>query len=577
MRAHAPAFRRPSRCPAVLLGVIGGTLGWAAALGAAPAAAGGAGTVTRTDLDAPAPVYERARGVIREELDPVLAPDGSGLPHELWRGLSAQALAESLGQLTLPSPSATLNGLWRRLIASDSAADAASPARFTALRVEALDQAGLIDEAAAVLAKSPAASREPLLMALTARSEIGLGNSERGCEIAQSLTAARKSLPKPMQGDLLLIAGYCALARGDTAGAALQASLIRDLELASGTSADLLDAVAAGLAPEIPKEAKLSLLDYRIGALKGGFSPGDLVPHASPALLAGLAHDPRTAADIRLAAGEAAAALNILPPTDLAPLYRARGAGGDAGSIERASLFTASEAERMPLRKARLVRSFLDEARRIGLYGPALRLMADATASIAPIPEVGWFAETAIEVSLVSGNFEAARRWAAFTDSADSLNPAAPQPLAHWLALVDLADASAAAGSGRGLAAVAAMAQAGRFEATLVNRLTTVLDALALPVPATLWELAGRAPQPAGGHLPDTGVLTELAEASRKKEFGRTVLLVMRTLGPAGAEGAHLIALGDSLRALKRAGLEGEARQLAVEGLLAAWPRAVSQ
>jgi hypothetical protein len=85
--------------------------------------------------------------------------------------------------------------------------------------------------------------------------------------------------------------------------------------------------------------------------------------------------------------------------------------------------------------------------------------------------------------------------------------------------------------------------------------------------------VANRTPQPAGGHLPDTGVLTELADASKKKEFGRTVVLAMRTLGSEGAEGAHIIALGDTIRALKRSGLEREARQLALEGIFTAWPR----
>jgi hypothetical protein len=120
------------------------------------------------------------------------------------------------------------------------------------------------------------------------------------------------------------------------------------------------------------------------------------------------------------------------------------------------------------------------------------------------------------------------------------------------------------------------MALHGRLDTALLHRVATVLDALDMSVPLPLWDLASRSPQPSNGHLPDTGVLSQLAEAS-KKEFGRTVLLVLRTIGPSGAEGAHMIALGDSIRALKRAGLEAEAHQLALEGLFGAWPRAVSQ
>ena len=42
----------------------------------------------------------------------------------------------------------------------------------------------------------------------------------------------------------------------------------------------------------------------------------------------------------------------------------------------------------------------------------------------------------------------------------------------------------------------------------------------------------------------------------------------MRTLGPAGPEGANVLALGDAIRALKRIGLEADARRLALEALL---------
>ncbi|MBN9354425.1 MAG: hypothetical protein J0H04_10770, partial [Hyphomicrobium denitrificans] len=117
------------------------------------------------------------------------------------------------------------------------------------------------------------------------------------------------------------------------------------------------------------------------------------------------------------------------------------------------------------------------------------------------------------------------------------------------------------------------LAANGRFPATALYRLTTVLEALDYVVPLPLWEAANRAPQPTSGYLPETGVLTELQDASKKKEFGHTVLLVMKALGPNGAEDANLIALGDSIRALKRAGLEPDARRLGLEALLSSWPR----
>ena len=50
------------------------------------------------------------------------------------------------------------------------------------------------------------------------------------------------------------------------------------------------------------------------------------------------------------------------------------------------------------------------------------------------------------------------------------------------------------------------------------------------------------------------------------------MLLVASALGPKGPAGAHLIALGDAVRALKRVGLDQEARRLGFEALYAQWP-----
>ena len=123
------------------------------------------------------------------------------------------------------------------------------------------------------------------------------------------------------------------------------------------------------------------------------------------------------------------------------------------------------------------------------------------------------------------------------------------------------------------LSKVERLALAGGFEAPVLHRLVTVLDALDFQVPIPLWEAASRTPQPTDGHLPATGVLAELKSARDKRDGALTVLRAAQALGPAGAADANLLTLGDVIRALKGVGLEREARAVGLEALVAAWPR----
>ncbi|MBX9927066.1 MAG: hypothetical protein K2Y05_11965, partial [Hyphomicrobiaceae bacterium] len=299
---------------------------------------------------------------------------------------------------------------------------------------------------------------------------------------------------------------------------------------------------------------------------------------------------------VRAAAAEAAARFHALSAAELANVWRSAGAnvsadqllppagqrrlptsgGGSAGattatlesSAQRAALYRAGEGERTPLKKVRLIRALLDDARRAGLYWQTLEALSPVADTLQPVPELGWFAETGIEIALAAGKPDRARQWA-------NLGGAVPGDggLRHWLPLIDIADASLKGERGRSLASLEDMALRGRLPADLLHRLATVLDAHDINVPIPLWEATSKVAQPPGGYLPETGVLSDLQDAAKKKEFGRTVLLVMRTLGPTGAEGANIIALGDGIRALRRAGLDADARRLGLEALFAQWPR----
>ncbi len=555
-----------------------------------------------------APLAGASSKVEREELAPltpgpgapaapnsarVAAPlsDGGGLPMEPWRGLGLVKIEQLFAQLDIPPRSAAMHALWRRLLLTDVTPPVATAAQFNALRAEGLYRSGLVRDQAELLAKVAAGNDDAVLTALRARADIAAGRRDSGCEAAKAASAGKDTLPKRLRGEVIVMTGYCAAADGNVSAAGLAAELAREEGFDSVGTLTLLDAVAVGGTSKgkvtLPK--RFDAMDMRLMQLLGPDAITQAaLDRADAAALVAIATDATTVPKMRLAAAEGAVRLNAIEPEQLAETYRAMiftpADLGDALSskadpaLRRALLFKAAEVERTQLKKVRVIRALLDDARRIGLYTPMLRALGPSIAALPKVSEIGWFAETAIEISLAGGNYDAARAWVNFAGGVDrpggAATPAAS--MQHWAALIDIADPKVRTGRGESLNSVEDVALKGRFNADALHRLATVLDALDTNVPIPLWDAANKAPQPAGGHLPETGVLPELQDASKKKEFGRTVLLSLRAIGPNAADGAHILALGDTIRALKRAGLEQEARRVGFEALFVAWPRTAS-
>lgn len=522
------------------------------------------------------PVFHPETGVERTELSPVIASDGSGLPYELWRGIDVATLEKLLADIEIPPRSPALHDLWRRLMTAPLPAGVPGSddaAKFEAVRLEALYRSGLNPEMISLQAVS-----NPGLAVMLARAAISEGRDDEACGQTQKFIRDISAMPRALASEAVLLSGYCVARSGKADAAGVAAGFAREQGITGSAGVAALDAIAQGSRPKLPATSPISLIDYKLLSRAGFTDMSGLVARAAPALLVMLTRDPGTTLTTRLAAGEAAAKLNAIDAGALAELYRsvamsglsADGPATTGTPAYRASLFVAAETERLPARKAQLIRTYLDEARQADLYFPALESLSSQVHAMRPDPQIGWFAETAIEVLLAANEPQTARNW---------LNLAGPggatDNLDHWGALIDISG-NAAAPQAHSLAPLERRALAGGFTPDQLHRIVTVLDALDYHIPIPLWDVASSTPQPATGHLPKTGFLSELLEAARAREFGRTVLLAMNAIGPDGAEGAHLIALGDAIRALKSAGLEAEARRLGFEALFPTWPRRVS-
>ncbi len=500
------------------------------------------------------------------------------LPPDVWRGVDMRQLESLVGPLDVPPKSASMHGLWTRLLTTDASPPGGGqgPSHYLALQLEALYRSGLTGAMAERLKRSATTADDPLITAFSIRLALVDADSAKACDGTRRLAAKRGALPKLLLGEVHVLSGYCAAVQGNVRGAGLAAELAREDEVEAAFALQVMDAVsiantagktAAGTQKAVPLAypKRLTVLEYRLLELLGGVDARAVLESAEPALLNAIANADNVDPRLTLSAAEAAAASHALAPDGLAEVYGAVKLPADAVNdpfFRRATLFKALVGETDSTRKLQLARQLIDDARRSGFGLVMARTLAAPLADVRSAGTPGALSVVAVETALAAGDHARARQLASGQPEAQA-----------WLVLVDIADPRTQGVSDGALAAVDGLARQGRFDPVALHRLATVLDALDVNVPVPLWEAANRTPQPTTGYLPETGTLPLLQEAVRRGEIGRTALLVMRTIGSDGPTKAHLVGLGDAIRALRRVGLEADARMLALEALYADWPR----
>jgi len=242
-------------------------------------------------------------------------------------------------------------------------------------------------------------------------------------------------------------------------------------------------------------------------------------------------------------------------------------------AMQRALLFQAAEHETAPVRKADYVRQMLDSARHDDMFTPVARLCAYILDAVRPTPDLAGVSETAIETLLAAGRFDHAVGW---TLLAGTTAGPGGNALLHWLTLVDIGDAGEHVPHGSSMNYADQLAAGGSLSPLMLQRLAVVLDALRYDMPASVLQGAQAAKASISkadqGHPPDAGLVHRLQEAAQQKITGMTVLLAVNTVGTGQATSLHPQALSEVIKALMAAGLEGDARRLALEALFEAWP-----
>jgi hypothetical protein len=485
------------------------------------------------------------------------------LPGDIWRGLDLPQIEQLVARANVPPRSPALYSLWQRLLTSTATPPAGSnPIHLRAVQMEGLYRSGALAELSQALDRTASDSKDPLLATFRIRRDLAAGDRQGVCTATKSLIQVGATLPKPMRAELHLLGGYCAATEKNAAAAGLAVELAREDGIDAPLALAVLDSIAGGAAPNLALPKRILVLDYRLLETLGPVDASQIIDKAEPALLTALASPSTADTRLRAMAAEAASRINAIAPVALADAYRAVQSTPDTDSdatVRQALVLQAIDREAPGPRRDQLARVFLEDARKSGLVLAASTILTD----LGPTALTSVSVELAAETALAAGDFTRARSLAGRQTA-----------VAHWAALADVFDPNLRGTREQNLAALDDVTRRVKFSGDALHKLATVLDALDINVPMALWEAASRAPQPANGFLPETGVLGRLDDAAKKNEVARTILLGLGSLGPNGADGAHIIALGDTIRALRRVGLDADARRVGLEAVLGVWPRA---
>ncbi len=496
--------------------------------------------------------------LVNDGIGPLEGPVSLG--SDLWRGTS-RSLAETLIPQIPGTESSTARALTHRLLLTSARPpEGAGAGDLFDLRAERLLARGSAGDAAALLSMKPAGRMDAGSRAHLADLFLLAGQVDRACGLAERHDA----LAADLSGDRLRI--FCALRRGDRDGAYLLFDLLREQESLDRAFEAALAIADGGTGIALPEDARPTPLLLSMLAEGKGAPPLGWMRTAEPTHLPRLLARPGGGVT-RVLAAERAARLGLVDPAVLGSAYqsldipaterKAAAAGPPETARRRAALHQAIVQAADPILRARLVHLALGLPRTDSLRSATARLHAQFLRTLSPGPDVAGYAPDFARALFLAGDGASARRWVTLA-RANAADPGVAASLPGLALLSALAGESEPAWS----------AAARRF----LEQPAPTPEGARLAAAARLIQVSGGAlPQgaaPAGGFF-DPGLGLALRNAASARRVGETVLFALIALGDRGPGSSDPGALAEALTALRRIGLEEDARALAIEAAIA--------
>ena len=494
------------------------------------------------------------------------------LPPDLWRGASAPLTRAILDQVSDRPPSPAIAAVARRVLATVAAAPdgaGADPA-LAAARARALAQLGDPEAAWTVLARAPQAESSEALSRARVEVALILGHDHEACDAGAALQENRGGLW------WLKLRAFCSVLAGEGPAAQVTADLWRQSGGKDPAFERLITDAIAGAGKPAPSAA--DPIDWAL-TRKLGWAKALPAADAGPAILAALAADPETPVAQREEAVVRGLRLGVVPaglarevyappssadntqhkdPTPPTVHVLAKQPGADAEA--RLTMLALRSPD--PIERDQAAMAVLGRARYAGEFTGLARLIAPA------LPEIAQSGAGLSDPML----FATAAAVAGDVATADAVRgrieqDKTPGADAHALALLD-AIIALSAGRPAGPVLDRLVDRGGVGDLKLRARAqwaALLLYADGQPLsPDAMVEFAGFDSPPAKAS-PER--LALLARDGQRHAKGETAMLALsiglqQPTGPTTADRAAIVS------ALHDAGLEREAREVAIEGLL---------
>ena len=508
-----------------------------------------------------------------------------GFGIDMWAGTGRKVIETLLPRLPVRTTSRAMRDLMRRLLLSTATAPPGgeNAKSLVAMRLDALAALGDVAGTDALIKAAPSRGITEELLRAEADLLFATNDNARACPLVAG--QIKDDVSTYWQKAFI----FCQSLAGEHDRASLGVSLLREEGEDDPVFFGLIDRLSGVEKFEIESLSSPAPLHFAMVRASRARLPVDVISSDNPSVLRTVATSPNARPELRIDAAERAENIGALRTDVLRQLYagvtfsedaldnpltRAR---GDRSPLSRALLYRKALVESVPTALAEVLNRAFGLAREGGRFMAAARTYSGILGNLSPTRDLAWFAPGAVRAAIAAGDADTAGRWLAVLRSGAVLNEEAALERDRLMPLLRLAGlpdeggideqalrrwaedaASAADGGSRG--------QPARRASLLFN----ILEALGDEVPPELWAGLLAGPPRAPVLMPRAAIWRTLGDAAENGRTGETVLLALLTLGEAGPAEADPIVLGRVVSSLRRAGLEADARAIALEAAVAA-------